>query len=182
MRHFIISASLSISIASSALTLRNIRLDHLSVCWSVGRTQSIFWQNGWLDPGAVWDGEWGRSRDRCIGWGWRLSKGKGQFRQQKQLAKEGTICPGGSRSAMRAMPWKSVGRGSVVLATTITLTHPDWHEWRFWGVHFLLDSRVKNWQYFRRHNILLETSVYWLSENIDSFEIKVGVYEKFAKM
>jgi len=30
--------------------------------------------------------------------------------------------------------------------------------------------------------ILLETSVCWISEGVVSFEIKVGVYEKFAKM
>jgi len=30
-------------------------------------------------------------------------------------------------------------------------------------------------------NILLETSVCWLSEDIVNFEIKVGVYKKFAK-
>jgi len=34
--------------------LRPCRLDHLSVC-----PQSILWQNGWMDPDAVWDGEWG---------------------------------------------------------------------------------------------------------------------------
>jgi len=37
------------------------------------------WKNGLLDLDAVWDGEWGRSRDGCIVLGWRSSKGKGQF-------------------------------------------------------------------------------------------------------
>jgi len=32
------------------------RLSHLSVC-----LESVLWQNGWFDPDAVWDGEWGRS-------------------------------------------------------------------------------------------------------------------------
>jgi len=73
----IISASLSISIASGALMLRNIRLDHVSVGWSVG-PQSVLWHNGWLDPDAVWDGEWGQMRGGCIRWGWLSSKG-GQF-------------------------------------------------------------------------------------------------------
>ena len=27
----------------------------------------------------LWDGEWGRSRDGCIRWGWWLSEGKGLF-------------------------------------------------------------------------------------------------------
>jgi len=58
--------------------LRNIRLDRLSVGRSVG-LQSVLWQNGWLDPDAVWDGEWGRSRDECNRSGWLSSMGKGQF-------------------------------------------------------------------------------------------------------
>jgi len=32
----------------------NIRQDHLLVCLSV---RSVLWQNGWLDPDAVWGGE-----------------------------------------------------------------------------------------------------------------------------
>ena len=28
-------------------------------------------KNGWLDLDVVWDGEWGRSRDRCSEWGRR---------------------------------------------------------------------------------------------------------------
>jgi len=48
----IISASLSISIASRALMVRNIRLTHLSV----GRSASKLWQNGWLHPDAVCGG------------------------------------------------------------------------------------------------------------------------------
>jgi len=31
-------------------------------------------------------------------------------------------------------------------------------------------------------NISLETSLRWLSEDVDSFQIEVGIYEKFAKM
>jgi len=66
------------------------RLARLSVCLcvcvcvsrSVGRSvcpESVLWQNGCLDPDAVWDGEWGRSRDGCIRWGWLSSKRKGQI-------------------------------------------------------------------------------------------------------
>ena len=47
------------------LMWQNIRLDYLSVCWSVC-LQNVLWQNGWVDPYAVWDGEWGRSSDGCI--------------------------------------------------------------------------------------------------------------------
>ena len=25
-------------------------------------------ENSWLDPDAVWDGEWERSRDECVRW------------------------------------------------------------------------------------------------------------------
>ena len=45
------------------------RLDHLSVCLSVG-PESVLWQNGRLDPDAVWGGEWGRSTDGCIRCEW----------------------------------------------------------------------------------------------------------------
>jgi len=44
---------------------------YLCVCRSVGRSvcpESVLWQIGWMDPDAVWDGEWGRSRDGCIRW------------------------------------------------------------------------------------------------------------------
>ena len=37
----------------------------LSVGLCVG-PERVLWQNGSLDPDAVRDGEWGRSRDRCI--------------------------------------------------------------------------------------------------------------------
>jgi len=46
----------------------------------------------------------------------------------------------------------------------------------------VFDSCVKNCQYFRTDNISLETSVHWLSGDVVSFEIEVGVHEKFAKM
>jgi len=67
----LISTSLSISIG---------RLVDRSVGQSVSQSvapQSVLSQNGWLDPDAIWDGEWGRSRDGCIRWGWLSSKGKG---------------------------------------------------------------------------------------------------------
>jgi len=32
-----------------------------------------------LDLNAIWDDEWGWSRDGCIRWGWRLLKAMGQF-------------------------------------------------------------------------------------------------------
>jgi len=53
--------------------LLNIRPSHLSV-----RTCEQ-WQNGWLDPDAVWDGEWGGPRHSCVRWKSTCLKGKGQF-------------------------------------------------------------------------------------------------------
>ena len=77
-RHIIIiSASLSINIAS-VTDLSPSPLACLSVWLPVGQ-ESVLWQNGWLDPDAVWDGEWGESRDGCIRWGWWSTKGKGSF-------------------------------------------------------------------------------------------------------
>jgi len=64
----IISASLSISIASGALMVRACRLNHVSVGRCVG-PESVLWQNGWVDPDAVCGGEWGRSKNGCIRWG-----------------------------------------------------------------------------------------------------------------
>ena len=52
-------------------------VSHLSVCLSVG-PESVLWQNGWLDPDGVLGGEWDRSRDGCIRWGWS-SKWMGSF-------------------------------------------------------------------------------------------------------
>jgi len=40
---------------------------------------SYIWQNGWLDPDAVWGGRCSRWRDGCIRWAWLSSKEKGQF-------------------------------------------------------------------------------------------------------
>jgi len=53
--------------------VQKIRLSHLSV------RKSELWQNGWLDPDAVWGGERDRSTDGCIRWRWWWSKGKRQF-------------------------------------------------------------------------------------------------------
>jgi len=38
--------------------------------------ESLLWQNGLLDPGAIWDGEWGRSRDKCVTWGGNRRRGR----------------------------------------------------------------------------------------------------------
>jgi len=54
----------------------------LSVCLSVGRSVGPVGElrkNSQLDLDAVWGGEWGRSRDRCIRRGWRSSRMKGTF-------------------------------------------------------------------------------------------------------
>jgi len=67
----IISASLSISIVSGALMVRNFRLDHCP--------QSVLWQNGWLDLDAVWGGEWSGPRHWCVRWGPRASRGRDCF-------------------------------------------------------------------------------------------------------
>jgi len=59
------SASLFISIASVSTYVTDLspsRSVSLSVC-----PESVLQQNGWMDPGAVWDDEWRRqSRDGCI--------------------------------------------------------------------------------------------------------------------
>ena len=70
---FICSASLSIRIASIALMLLNFHVAHLSI-----RTCEQ-WQHGWLDPDAVWRGEWGGARHSCVRWKCRCVNGKGLF-------------------------------------------------------------------------------------------------------
>jgi len=61
------------SIASGALMVQNIRVPHLSV------RKSVLWQNGWLDPDAVWGDERGRSRDGCVRWCSDRRRGRGSF-------------------------------------------------------------------------------------------------------
>jgi len=43
---------------------------YLSVCLcaSVCLSESVLWQNGCVDPDAVWDREWGQSNDGSIRW------------------------------------------------------------------------------------------------------------------
>jgi len=41
----------------------------MGLCVCVCLPESVLWQNGPLDPDAVSDGEWSRSRDGCIRWG-----------------------------------------------------------------------------------------------------------------
>jgi len=56
--------------------VQNIRVPYLSV------RKSVLWQNGWLDPDAVWGGERGPSRDGCISlldWGGDRRRGRGSF-------------------------------------------------------------------------------------------------------
>ena len=51
----------------------NFCLSHLSV----GPCEQ--WQHGWLDPDAIWGGEWGRARYGCIRFWWWSSKEKDSF-------------------------------------------------------------------------------------------------------
>jgi len=46
----------------------------------------------------------------------------------------------------------------------------------------VFDSCVKSWHYFCTDKISLETSFYWLSNDIVRFKIEVGVTEKCTKM
>ena len=72
----LLAASL-LSSECKRLMLRNIRLNHMSVCLFVC-LQSVLWQKGWLDPDAVWVVS-------GVGWGmgvlngWWSSKGRGSF-------------------------------------------------------------------------------------------------------
>ena len=64
------------AIASGALTLGPT--EHSpgpSVCLSVW-LQSVLWQNGQLDPDAIWGGEWGHPRHSCIN-GVHVTQGDG---------------------------------------------------------------------------------------------------------
>ena len=38
--------------------------------------ESVLWQDGWMDPDAVWGGQWGRLRDWCYWWGPHASRGR----------------------------------------------------------------------------------------------------------
>ena len=109
----IISASLSINIASVSAD----GVD-LSPSPSVGRSvclcpESVLWQNGWLDPDAAWDGEWGRSRDGCIRLGWWSSKGRGSFgiNLGRPIVTNGNLLP----SCARATRSSQITLGGLVL-------------------------------------------------------------------
>jgi len=76
----IVSASLSINIIErkcysySPVAYPICRSVCVSVC-----PESVLWLNGWLDPDAMWGGEWGWSKDGCVRWGPRAPKGRGGF-------------------------------------------------------------------------------------------------------
>jgi len=65
------------------------------------------------------------------------------------------------------------GRGGLGIFT-------HWSEWHF--KHILYSIPAKSLHYFHMDNISLKITVHWLFEDKVSFEIEVGVYEKFAKM
>jgi len=55
---------------------------------------------------------------------------------------------------------------------------PRWFQWHIFNRN-VFNSYVKVREHFRTDN--WKHFVYWLSKNIVSFKIKVGVCEKFAK-
>jgi len=62
---------------------------------------------------------------------------------------------------------------------------PHWFEWRFWMYFWNrneFDSCMKNWQYFRRDSISLETLFIFLFYSVVCCEIEDGIYKKFTKM
>jgi len=96
------------------------------------------------DRAVVWRGEWGGPRHSCVRWKSTCLKGKGCF-----------CCGFWHRSAFSSntLQWRH----------TDTLTYSS-----------IIDSRVKNWQYFRRtHGIPFN------SDDVVRFQIEVGVEEKF---
>jgi len=74
MSFVVISASLSISIASVSGSCYGTFAWTISVC-----QQSLLWKNGWVDPDAVWGGEWGRSRNARVLDGVVIVERKGSF-------------------------------------------------------------------------------------------------------
>ena len=72
----IISSLLSINIVSVSANGVECCLSYLSDCVCVCVCRSVCPKNV-LYPDAVWDGEWGRSRDRCIRWSGDRQRGKG---------------------------------------------------------------------------------------------------------
>ena len=70
MQHRGVAACFQITLSSLVSRVAIVK----SVC-----LEGALWQNGWLDPDADWSGEWEQSKDGCIRWGWRSSKGKYSF-------------------------------------------------------------------------------------------------------
>ena len=80
--YFVFSVFLSISIAS--VSANGVDLSSRpSICRSVCASvcpESVLWRNSWLDPDAIWDGEWGWPRHWCIRWGRRAAR-EGRFQE-----------------------------------------------------------------------------------------------------
>ena len=53
--------------------------EHSSRHFRLSVRRCELWPHTWMDWDAVWDGESGRARKRCIRFWWWSSKGKGQF-------------------------------------------------------------------------------------------------------
>jgi len=66
----VVSAALSISIASGRYWYWPCRTTYLLV-----RVCEL-WRNGWLDPDAIWGGQWGQAQYGCIRFWWWSSKGR----------------------------------------------------------------------------------------------------------
>jgi len=60
----------SLSIGVIGVDLLPIPSVGLCVCVCDVVPESVLWQNGCVDPDAVWGGEWGQLRDGYIRWRW----------------------------------------------------------------------------------------------------------------
>ena len=75
---YVIFLAALLTIKRKQLMELSCHLSRLSVGLSVC-TESVLWQNGWLDPDAVWNGEWVQSKDGCNRWGGDRRRGRDSF-------------------------------------------------------------------------------------------------------
>jgi len=158
--------------------LRNIRLDHLSVCLPVG-LQSVLWQNGWLDIHAfgVVSGV-SRGMDVLDGGGY-CQRGRGSF--EGEVGASHCEWGGYRHWCMERSPRASrAGAVSGIFWHFCPIGLNGQNDVLF--TQKMYYTRVKSWQYFCTDNTSLESTFHWLSEDVLKFEVNTWVWEQLEQM
>jgi len=96
--------------------------------------------------------------------------------QEAQLLQRDHVTFGAGSNYIRQV--NGVKLAEIMFSLLCVCAHSVPLVWMDWMLRNIFDSCVKN---FRTDNISLETSFYWLSDDVVRFEIEVGVEEKCTK-